>query len=102
MYLDNREDQATDQAALDDLYSMILGLMNDNSIRLVDNTGFLSWATEETLPNLRDSTRMVILSDDGAEFITDVEALQSSLDAILNEQYDRQLRFQILALPAPG
>ena len=102
MYLENREDQAADQAALDELYSMILGLMNDNSIRLVDNTDFLTWATEETLPTLRESTRMVILTDDGAEFITDVGALQSSLDAILNEQYDRELRFQILALPAPG
>ena len=54
---------------------MILTLMTDNSIRLVDNTGFLTWATEETLPNLRDSTRMVILTDDGAEYITDVGAL---------------------------
>ena len=102
MYLENREDQAADQAALDNLYAMILELMNDNSIRLVDNTGFLTWATEETLPNLRDSTRMVILTDDGAEYITDIGALQASLDAILTEQYDRALRFQILALPAPG
>ena len=49
---------------------MILALMENNSVRLVDNDDFIEWATEETLPELREDTRMVILRDDGAEFIT--------------------------------
>ena len=81
---------------------MILALMENNSVRLVDNDDFIEWATEETLPELRDDTRMVILREDGAEFITNVDALRVALDAMLNERYDRQLDFQIVALPPVG
>ena len=76
--------------------------MENNSVRLVDNDDFIEWATEETLPELRDDTRMVILREDGAEFITNVDALRVALDAMLNERYDRQLDFQIVALPPVG
>lgn len=72
---------------------MILGLMDSNSVRLVNNDAFIEWATEETLPELRRETRMVILREDGAEYITDVSALRVALDAMLNERYDRQLDF---------
>ena len=51
---------------------MILGLMESNSVRLVDNNDFIEWATEETLPELREQTKMVILRRDGAEYITDI------------------------------
>ena len=44
-YLENRDDYAADQAALDELYSTILDLMTSSSTRLVDNTDFLTWAT---------------------------------------------------------
>ena len=81
---------------------MILALMENNSVRLVDNDDFIEWATEETLPELREDTRMVILREDGAEFITNVDALRVALDAMLNERYDRQLDFQIVALPPVG
>ena len=81
---------------------MILELMESNSVRLVDNDDFIEWATEETLPDLREDTRMVILREDGAEYITDVSALRLALDAMLNERYDRQLDFQIVALPPVG
>ena len=72
---------------------MILELMESNSVRLVDNDDFIEWATEETLPDLREDTRMVILREDGAEYITDVSALRIALDAMLNERYDRELDF---------
>ena len=72
---------------------MILGLMDSNSVRLVDNDDFIEWATEETLPELREDTRMVIMRDGGAEYITDVNMLRVALDAMLNERYDRELDF---------
>ena len=81
---------------------MILEIMTSNDFRLVDNTDFLMWATEETLPRLRDSTRMVLIRQDGAEYIEDRDDLVEALDAILTERYDKGLEFQIAALPAPG
>ena len=72
LYLGSTNQQAEDQAALDNLYAMILGLMESNSVRLVDNNDFIEWATEETLPELREQTKMVILRRDGAEYITDI------------------------------
>ena len=101
-YLQNKDSYAADQAALDNLYGMILDLMTDNSIRLVDNAEFLEWATRETVPHLRDSTRMVILKEDGAQYIGNTDDLQTALDAILTEQLDRGYRsFTLVALPEP-
>ena len=76
--------------------------MESNSVRLVNNDEFIEWATEETLPDLREDTRMVILREDGAEYITDISALRVALDAMLIERYDRELDFQIVALPPFG
>ena len=80
---------------------MILSQMTDNSFRLVDNTEFLSWATREALPDLSEDTRMLILTEEGARYIEDVDQLTTALDAILNEKTIRghEDAFQIIALP---
>lgn len=80
---------------------MILNQMTENSFRLVDNTEFIMWATRETLPDLSDDTRMLILTEEEAKYIENVDQLTAVLNAILNEKSIRghEDALQIIALP---
>ena len=44
------------------------------------------WATRETLPDLSDDTRMLILTEEEAKYIENVDQLTAVLNAILNEK----------------